>query len=280
MNRPGTIVHHNDLDGRCSAAISTRAIPHGKDFKTIEMDYGRPFDRGEVEGDIVIIVDFMLDPGDMEWVRDNFYLIWIDHHKTAVNWAKAIGFEADEMILRIGDGACRLTWERFHPDVPVPKCVKLLSDYDVWKHENQEVVAFHYGMGLANQAPVSKVWDAFLGEGGNGLVDDFIWTGYKIMDYEEGKDRAYVERFAYPGEFEGLRALFCNIGMKSSRLFESVNSEQYDLYVMFVRTRNGKWLYSLRSPDGRNTDCSKIAEKFGGGGHRGAAGFESDELLC
>lgn len=29
----------------------------------------------------------------------------------------------------------------------------------------------------------------------------------------------------------------------------------------------------------KEIDCSKIAESFGGGGHKGAAGFSSDELL-
>lgn len=31
--------------------------------------------------------------------------------------------------------------------------------------------------------------------------------------------------------------------------------------------------------DDKNIDCSKIAEKFGGSGHKRTAGFVSDELL-
>jgi len=39
-----------------------------------------------------------------------------------------------------------------------------------------------------------------------------------------------------------------------------------------------KYSYSIFSSN-PNIDCSKIAESYGGGGHKGAAGFSSDELL-
>ena len=39
-----------------------------------------------------------------------------------------------------------------------------------------------------------------------------------------------------------------------------------------------KYSYTLYSND-KNVDCSKIAEKYGGGGGRGASGFSSNELL-
>ena len=39
-----------------------------------------------------------------------------------------------------------------------------------------------------------------------------------------------------------------------------------------------KYSYSIFSSN-LNVDCSKIAEKYSGGGHKGAAGFSSDELL-
>lgn len=40
--------------------------------------------------------------------------------------------------------------------------------------------------------------------------------------------------------------------------------------------RNGTWTYSMYS---KIVDVSNIAKKYGGGGHRGAAGFNLDKLI-
>ena len=40
--------------------------------------------------------------------------------------------------------------------------------------------------------------------------------------------------------------------------------------------RNGTWKYSMYS---KTVDVSNIAKKYGGGGHKGAAGFNMDKLI-
>ena len=56
---------------------------------------------------------------------------------------------------------------------------------------------------------------------------------------------------------------------------KSLNEEEYDMFIGF--SYNGKsWNYSLRST---KVDCSQIAMKYGGGGHKGASGFSTDELI-
>jgi len=40
---------------------------------------------------------------------------------------------------------------------------------------------------------------------------------------------------------------------------------------------NGKWNFSLYNDNG-NVDCSAIAKQYGGGGHKGAAGFIIDNI--
>lgn len=61
----------------------------------------------------------------------------------------------------------------------------------------------------------------------------------------------------------------------SSDDFASINTDEYDLLIGF--SFDGyRWSYSLRS---EKVDCSQIAKKFGGGGHRGAAGFSTTILV-
>jgi len=43
--------------------------------------------------------------------------------------------------------------------------------------------------------------------------------------------------------------------------------------------KNGAWKYSLYAAPDSGIDVSKIAVKYGGGGHVGAAGFKSNKYL-
>jgi hypothetical protein len=54
------------------------------------------------------------------------------------------------------------------------------------------------------------------------------------------------------------------------------HKDGYDGVACFHYT-NGKWNFSLYNDNGL-VDCSVIAKQFGGGGHKGAAGFVVDDL--
>jgi hypothetical protein len=47
----------------------------------------------------------------------------------------------------------------------------------------------------------------------------------------------------------------------------------------YFRRLDGMWQFSLRSLPG-GADVSEIAKRYGGGGHKHAAGFETDENLA
>ena len=83
------------------------------------------------------------------------------------------------------------------------------------------------------------------------------------------------ERYGLPRR---LRAIACNTGLVNSRLFDSVwDPEVHDVMVTFQRTPQRQWTVSLYSTKD-NVDCGAVAEAFGGGGHKGAAGFQCNQL--
>ena len=62
----------------------------------------------------------------------------------------------------------------------------------------------------------------------------------------------------------------------NSRIFGD-KFNQYPLCIVWAF--DGKrYQYSLFSTD-KNVNCAKLVEKYGGGGHVGAAGFSSDKLV-
>ena len=57
--------------------------------------------------------------------------------------------------------------------------------------------------------------------------------------------------------------------------FTSIDIDKYDMLIGFSFDGEN-WKYSLRS---NKINCAAIAEKYGGGGHVGAAGFRDEKLL-
>lgn len=86
---------------------------------------------------------------------------------------------------------------------------------------------------------------------------------------------AYCKSKGFEATIDGHKCFAVNMAMMSSDDFIIDNPEDYELFVGF--SFNGKlWNYSLRS---NKVDCSEIAKKFGGGGHKGAAGCNTKEFI-
>jgi len=96
-----------------------------------------------------------------------------------------------------------------------------------------------------------------------------------IKQYIDKDNTIYRNSWSYETEIDGLKCLVVNKKTNSW-----VFGEKYNEYpIVMVWAFNGtKYSYSIFS-NNPDIDCSKIAEKYGGGGHKGAAGFSSDELL-
>jgi hypothetical protein len=142
----------------------------------------------------------------------------------------------------------------------------------VWKFEYKSTKAFEMGLQLYDLDPNSRVWKSFYYES---EIQNIIKDGYLLLDYRDKWSKEYCECTGFDVEFEGYKCFAVNLAMISSDNFKSINEEDYDMFIGF--SYNGKsWNYSLRST---KVDCSKIAMKYGGGGHKGASGFSSDRLL-
>lgn len=278
--------HKIDLDGKCSAAIVRRKYP---DCELIGVDYP---DRPDFEKinpkDMIIIVDFSFEPGDMVTLANLTCdkVVWIDHHKSAIEKIKTdYPFEfICKGARKIGKAACELTWEYLFQDEPMPEAVRLLGRYDVWDHADEDVLLFQYGARLQNCEPDAPIWrNAYLcGQGArvNG-VDMTIQNGNIILKYENQRNATYAKAMAFMVKFEGHKAWAINKALSNSKIFETLpglHAQARPLWILF-RYQAGVWSYSLYAAPDSGIDVSEIAAKYGGGGHAGAAGFKSDKYL-
>lgn len=280
------VFHHNDLDGRCAAAIIYHEF---SEVECIEISYNHRFPIEIIEKDETIyIVDYSISPDEMcgLW-QTTTDVIWIDHHKTAIkNYKDFVSPIAG--IRRTDHSGAWLTWEFIHPDTDPPEVVQLVDDWDMWTHEDnpQGEATRHFVAGMKTQstAPNSGCWRALLREGSLApLRLAIIREGAAILEYESRQSAEYFKAFSHTVHFEGHTCRACNRGMMNSTMFQKAGGilRVYQIHIAYVH--DGKqWIVTLYSPLKRDKasmiDVSEIAKKYGGGGHTHAAGFVCEEL--
>ena len=274
--------HSADLDGHCSGAIIKLRYPEC-DMRGI--NYGQDFPWDDITpGEKVFMVDFGLQPFcDMERLNKMCKLHWIDHHKTALDDAHKAGFIASGgQLLESGRAGCELTWEYIHTEFSnVPLSVKLLGRYDVWDHEYSDwVLSFQYGMRqLQDTRPDNtEMWGKLFTN--DSEVEPLVKNGKLILDYESVQNEKFCRAYSFETELNGMKAICANRGFCNSKLFDSVyDPEEHHFMISFIRMKppKSKWTVSLYSTRD-DVDCGSIAKSLGGGGHKGAAGFQCDQL--
>jgi hypothetical protein len=278
-NRMKCFYHSADLDGNCSGAIVKLFNP---ECDMIGINYGDAFPWDKItRGEMVFMVDFCLQPfADMERLDQLCNLVWVDHHKTSVEEAHNHVFLAGGgQLLEVGRAGCELTWQ-FCTSDPMPRAVFLLGRYDVWDHHNHPgALEFQYGMrNVGDTRPNNQdLWQKYLIEQVGDFTGQTMRNGAALLAYETRQNEMYVKSCAFEVEFDGLRCIAVNKGLTNSLLFKSVyDPEKHDAMLSFVR-RPGKWTVSVYA-DKPEVDASAICKARGGGGHKGAAGFQCAAL--
>lgn len=288
--------YHNDTDGRCAAfwvrhSAATTHRPDGSPdgWELVPIDHR---DRFPIESVLpqerMYIVDYSLSPDQMrELLAVSEDVTWIDHHRTAID--RYAGFGRPVRGVRMdGIGACVLTFLWLHRLTAggegepatydpamlhgVPPFTALIGDRDTQPRPlGERTRRFCAGLLAEDTAPDAPVWLKLLEAGES--TGAWESRGAAIEAASRASDREYLEAFSFECELEGRRAIACNRGHASSDLFAGVEG-QYDLMIAFVFDGS---LYSVFLFS-TTVDVSEIAQRHGGGGQKGAAGFECTEL--
>ncbi|MGP8189845.1 MAG: hypothetical protein ACLQG5_08025 [Methanobacterium sp.] len=268
------IFYHNDADGKCAAHVIAYIFHHTLENNIedyIEINYGMDFPLKLIEEDEdVFIVDYSIELEVMDKLLDiTSNIFWIDHHITAIE--KYINYPHNLQGLRnVEYSGCVLTYIYLYnvsfEQVPMP--IRYIGDRDTWQWRyGQETKLFCSGAELYDLHPLSLDWEILFNNPLSVKKEGMIVEKYKT---ERNKD--YVKSFAYYTFFEGYEAVVVNIGHVGSEIFDSIKKKP--LLIMYVY--DGKdYKVSLRSEE---VDVSKIALKYGGGGHPGSSGFECKEI--
>lgn len=259
------LYHGNCYDGFTAAWIAKNAgVPEGN---IIPCDYGT---APEHPGDDakVLMTDFSLKrPGLQMMEKAVDTMIVLDHHKTA----EAEFHGLDWAYFDMEESGASLTWDFFHPEEPRPKFVKYIREHDLWRFElakSAQVRAFirSYEMTYEN-------WDYL----NTTLEMDFEIVereGAAIQRAQEAAVAAMCKQ-ARMGKLGGYEVPIVNATIffseVATRLLKLYPNAEFAAYYMDRADAVRQW--GMRSRSG--FDCSKVARRYGGGGHAGAAGFTS-----
>ena len=283
--------YHNDLDGKGAASIVWMQAdnPRKQDFISVNYIDSVPDASLVWPNEKVYIVDYSFTEATkrqleaiLEKTKD---VVWIDHHKSSTvfvennkkffelfdnRWCDASIVYPTRIIDEAKSGAL-LVWEYFYPEVEAPTHIKYIDDYDRWIHQYKESIIFKTYMDSYNHTPWESIWECLM----YADMNNIILEGTAIKRYADSQDTMYARRLAFETTINGIECIaICRPG-NSTALAEKFND--YPLGVVF-QYKDGVYSFSLYSKN-KDIDCSKIAESFGGGGHKGAAGFTSNYVV-
>lgn len=299
------IYYHNDLDGACAAAIVkyyyeifNHVILKEEDFIKLNYKGSIPIDMIE-ENETVFFVDYSFSKSDYTVLKElldkTTDIIWIDHHKTSIEFEKEhpelnlfglrninrCGAYLSYVFLFLGDNLSD-NHSFIDDENNVPLYIKLVDDYDRWQFKYKSTMDFKNGMYIENYHPMATIWDSLYEDTlpdtlfVENMLDKIIQKGSVITRYIESNNNYIRNELCYESEFEGVKCAVINC-LGDSKVFGEVYYK-YPMVIMWTFDGN-KYKYSLRSHEDSNIDCSQFAKKYGGGGHKGAAGFISDKML-
>lgn len=296
------VIHHNDPDGYCAAfwarkylQITETPFTSG-DFIATNYDQLFPY-TPDMAGSHIIILDYSCEPEIMQkMLDDKCRITWIDHHYTAIEKYKKHLDMLNQIagIQKDGIAGCLLSWAYFfapkllhdnHIVENAPKFTQYIHYWDTWtwkdlpSTESKSVAAFITALTTKDLDPCKRVfWDAFTdspdNKSGDVLVDLVTRNGYTMMEFRNGYAKMVCDSIGKTIEFEGFKCFAVNLPKCSSEWIKTV---QADIWMPFYwNSQTNQFIVSLYTD--KDIDVSKIAVKYGGGGHKQASGFQCQTL--
>lgn len=276
------LYHSNCYDGFGSAWAAWKRF--GDRAKYIPVSYGQPLPN-LTDCNILYILDFSYPPGILADLHENIrHITLLDHHKTAEADLVGVGDLVDTRHLddpppgifvefKMKESGATLAWDYFHDNgghlaEKRPLMINYLKDRDLWLFDlqgsreiNAAVRSYPFDFATWDREIVAQ--DAHL---------RLVHEGAVILKHQDQMvavmcgQVVMVEMGGYCVPCVNATVYFSEVGESLCQQFPDVQFSAY-----YLDRADGKRQWGLRSRG--DFDVSVVAKKYGGGGHKGAAGF-------
>lgn len=262
------VYHANCYDGICAAWVVSKVYPNAE---FVPMQYGMPatelqrFLPQESDEIRIIIVDFSFRQDEMIWLSGAREILVLDHHKTAQKECEGLKF----CKFDLNESGASLAWKYFFPKQKIPILIEYIKDRDLWlwKMPDSKYINDYIQCHDLTIESMQRLADSLEIEVSSAALAGNAINMYKKASVKRACETAWLEDIA--GFFVpcvNATGLISEIGNQLCL----IHPDKPFAASFFVKD-DGSRVYSLRSIG--DFDVSEVAKRFGGGGHKNAAGF-------
>lgn len=269
-SQKNTLVFYHDkcMDGLGAAYSAWKKF--GEDAEYIPLSRGDTITKELCEGKEVYMLDFCFNSLEEMSVIENAAtsLVVLDHHASVESVVKSL----KEFRYDVEHSGAVIAWMYFHPEQQVPQLLLRIEDGDLWKNMYPETRAlFTYLEVLpVNFFDFDRVVNEFEQDASREILmgKANVWDEYYMHLARLSCERAKLV------EFEGHRVFFTNthpmLSMRST-VGNLLCDDEHPFSLVVSAHPEG---YGVSIRGNGTVDVSAIAQKYGGGGHKNAAGFQ------
>jgi|ERR1700733_10920898 len=203
-------------------------------------------------------------------IRLNKRVTSIDHHISK----KEITLMTQEPLFDNEHSGCVLAWKYFFPNIEIPAFLLYVEDYDIWLHKHKSKELYMY-LNFIERNFFS--WDKTINDFQDKKKrEEMLTKGELLRDYEDKVIDHNIKENARLVSFEGYTVYCINTLDIPSVIAQKLIARQPPFAIVWEEKSDGHVHIHLRGIG--DIDLIKIAEKYGGGGHRLAAAFRLKSL--
>ena len=254
------VIYHADCtDGFGSAYSAWKLLGNRAEYYPCKHGQNPP----DVKGKNVVILDFSFNNATTKkMIEEANNLLVIDHHKSAMVELHDIS----NAIFDMNKSGATLSWEYFHPGKEPPKFIEYITDRDLWKWELPYSKEFSAAFDM-----VPFEFEEFEKFEDDSVFDDAVKRGSYILAYSKTVVKKVCDKAA-SRKIDGKEVLVVNSSHWMSEIGARL-APDCDFAVIWYYDHNDRVIkVSLRAFH-EKIDVSEVSKKYGGGGHKKAAGF-------
>lgn len=253
------IYHAACTDGFGAAYSAWKCLGNRAEYHACK--HGTP--PPDVKGKVVAILDFSYSNAvTKQMISEAENLIIIDHHKSAMVELHNISNARFDM----NHSGARLAWDFFHPGKEPPKFINYIEDRDLWKWELPYSKEFSASFDM-----VPFQFEEFEKFEDDSVFDDAVERGSYVLAYSKTVVKKVCEK-ASRRKLDDLDVLVVNASHWMSEIGARLSPDCDVAVIWYYDHEDRMNKVSLRAFH-EHVDVSEIAKRWGGGGHKKAAGF-------
>ena len=261
------IYHAHCLDGFVGAWIARRVYGEKAEYRAMKRGEAFP-DTEYFKNREVYVIDFSFTRDEIKIIESVANrLVIIDHHISSREEVES----AKEHLFMLEHSGAYLAWIYFFKDKEVPLFIQYVSEGDIFKitlPDFKDLMPVVYAHTLTWEH-IDNLYNMFETEEGREKLKEQS----KIVSMYKDKILAASLDSVHWVVLDGVTMPAVNTCLPIDERSDLLHTI-YTLYppvALSYRWDEGQWKCSLRS--NCDFDCTIIATKYGGGGHRGSAGF-------